>query len=72
MRMGAAFQRGDAVRQPGTSREMVVEGYDDDGRVLCALWKGIAKVTFTFLEKDLEKIPFPNRVSNEDGQEASG
>jgi uncharacterized protein YodC (DUF2158 family) len=59
MRMSAAFQPGDPVRQHGASEEMIVEGYDDDGRVICSYWQGITRAKAAFLETDLEPIPPP-------------
>ena len=55
--MGATFRPGDPVRQIGSDREMVVEGFDDTGRVICSFWKGIAREKATFSETELEKMP---------------
>jgi uncharacterized protein YodC (DUF2158 family) len=56
--MPRSFQPGVAVREKGgDNSEMVVEGYDADGRVLCSLWAGIHRETRPFAEEALEVIP---------------
>jgi uncharacterized protein YodC (DUF2158 family) len=63
--MNTTFQPGDRVRQRLTNREMVVEGYDAEGRVSCFWFTGEATVSTTFLETDLERVqptsPPPDR-----------
>lgn len=58
--MDAQFQSGDIVRRKGTDLEMTVEGYDPDGRVRCSFLKGIARMTTSYDEADLERIPSPD------------
>jgi uncharacterized protein YodC (DUF2158 family) len=61
--MSDIFQPGDPVRKRQTNGEpaieMIVEGYDPFGRVICSFWKGTSRDTDTFWEMELEKIPLP-------------
>jgi hypothetical protein len=57
--MGTTFRPGDPVRQTGSDLELVVEGYDDTGRVICSFRKGIARETAAVVEPELERIPLP-------------
>ena len=57
--MSATFKPGDPVRERETEREMVVEGYDADGRVVCSFWQGVARIFAPYLEAELVKIPLP-------------
>lgn len=56
--MNHLFQPGDLVHVRGANGpEMLVEGYDQAGRVLCSYWEGVSRKTSAFPEGILEKIP---------------
>ncbi len=59
--MNHLFQPGDLVRVQGGSDgpEMLVEGYDQAGKVLCSYWEGVSRKLAAFPEDVLEKIPPP-------------
>ena len=62
--MSNIFQPGDPVRQRQTvigqeAIEMIVEGHDHLGRVICSFWRGTSRETDTFWEIELEKTPLP-------------
>ena len=56
--MPRSFRPGAAVRvKGGDGSEMVVVGYDPDGRVRCSLWVGVHLETRPFAAEALEVIP---------------
>ena len=58
--MNHLFQPGDLVRVRGADGpEMLVEGYDQAGKVECSFWEGVSRKSAAFPEGILEKIPPP-------------
>ena len=56
--MPTLFQAGDRVRLKGSDEsELIVEGYDDSGKVICSFWRGIQRDEGVFAEEALEKTP---------------
>jgi uncharacterized protein YodC (DUF2158 family) len=55
------FQVGDMVRVKPDGPDMMVEGFDEAGRVLCSFWEGVTRKLDYFAEADLEQIPPPAR-----------
>lgn len=56
--MAGLFKPGEPVRHSGgIGQDMLVEGYDEAGRVICSFWEGITRKQQAFSEDDLEKIP---------------
>lgn len=56
--MNQLFRPGELVRVRGTNGpEMLVEGYDQAGKVLCSFWEGVSRKLAAFPEDGLEKIP---------------
>jgi uncharacterized protein YodC (DUF2158 family) len=53
------FRPGDPVQQGGRSEELLVEGYDDFGRVICSFWEGAKRARAAFREAELKKVPLP-------------
>jgi uncharacterized protein YodC (DUF2158 family) len=59
--MAGVFQPGQLVRVRGTGGpEMLVEGYDETGRVLCSFWEGVSRKSAPFCEGDLERLALPS------------
>jgi len=52
----ATFRPGVVVRQAGGSVELMVEGYDHLGRVICSFWDGIRRAKAAFQEAELSII----------------
>jgi uncharacterized protein YodC (DUF2158 family) len=57
--MGATFRPGDVARHVGRDVELVVEGYDQMGRVICWYWLGAMLTKAAFREAELEKVVTP-------------
>jgi uncharacterized protein YodC (DUF2158 family) len=56
--MNHLFRPGELVRVQGTAGpEMLVEGYDQAGKVLCSFWEGVSRKLAAFPEEILERIP---------------
>jgi hypothetical protein len=55
----AAFRPGEPVQQAGRSEELIVEGYDPLGRVICSYWAGISRAKAAFQEAELRKVAPP-------------
>jgi uncharacterized protein YodC (DUF2158 family) len=56
--MRQLFQPGDPIRVKGTDGpEMMVEGYDAGGQVVCSFWEGVSRKQVSFPEASLERIP---------------
>jgi uncharacterized protein YodC (DUF2158 family) len=56
--MAAMFQSGDPVREKGGSGpDMLVEGYDGSGKVICSFWEGVSRGQKNLSEALLEKVP---------------
>jgi hypothetical protein len=36
---------------------MLVEGYDEAGKVICSLWEGVSRRLLAFPEEILERVP---------------
>jgi uncharacterized protein YodC (DUF2158 family) len=55
-----AFKIGDAVRvRGGDGTEMVVDGFDATGNVICSFWQGVRRVQAAFRAATLEKSAPP-------------
>jgi hypothetical protein len=57
--MGATFRPGAVARQAGRDVELIVDGYDEMGRVICWYWQGATLTKATFREAELEKVAPP-------------
>ena len=57
--MGATFRPGDVARPAGRDVELIVEGYDETGRVICWYWRGTTVTKAAFREAELEKVVTP-------------
>jgi uncharacterized protein YodC (DUF2158 family) len=51
------FQVGDVVRLKPDGLDMMVEGFDEAGRVLCSFWEGVSRKLDYLSQADLEQAP---------------
>ena len=57
LRRPHSFRRGESVEvegRPGV--ELMVEGYDESGRVLCSFWEGVHRSQAPFAEERLHRV----------------
>jgi uncharacterized protein YodC (DUF2158 family) len=57
--MGATFRPGDVARHAERGVELVVDRYDQMGRVICWYWQGATLTKAAFREAELEKVVVP-------------